>query len=157
MTYVDNSNTDKELNEAIRGNAVTNIIPKKIADFIQPVININPKDYKLQERVITRSSAGTIYTTPTDKDFYLTGIHLSATCVTVGANGNASVSGFPEGITSATTFNSLVLSPTAIIDSSTGVSNLMFQRPIKCARNTAIVLNVSSVHQTRAVIFGYEE
>ena len=82
MAYIDNTETNRELNEAIRGNANTNIAPQSISGQVMPVIDINPKNYRRANICKEGSTTGTsytIYTTPTDRDFYLTTIQFTYT------------------------------------------------------------------------------
>lgn len=81
MVYIDNTQTKKEIEDAIRGNSVSNLAPTKVSDTVQLVLPINPKDYRrvniVKTGLATNATSATIYTTPTDKDFFLTSLALS--------------------------------------------------------------------------------
>jgi len=49
----------------------------EVADFIQPVREIEPRINIARSASAINSTAGTIYATPSDKDFYLTSASLS--------------------------------------------------------------------------------
>jgi hypothetical protein len=137
MAYIDNTQTKVEMNDAMRGNSVSNIAPTRISDVIQPVININPKDYRRINIVKSRTNAGTVYTTPTDKDFYLAAIFIGGSSITAGANA-ATISAIIEGDTSSTALASLKLSNTVVIDATSGNIPMTFPLPIKLAKGSAI-------------------
>ena len=155
MAYIDNTDTKKEMNDAMRGNAVSNIAPTKINDSVQPVININPKDYRRINILKTAATETTIYTTPTDKDFYLHGTYISAASGAAGNNA-ARISVIIDGDTAATIINVVNMRLTAAIDGQNGVSNQDFVKPIKLARNSAITSSKSgTLTAAQYTIIGY--
>ena len=55
-------------------------VPSQISDQYVPTLDVNPVPTKVVDVVKVNSTTGTsttIYTTPTDEDFYLTGLELS--------------------------------------------------------------------------------
>ncbi len=84
MAYIDNTQTKREIDDAIRGNSVSNLAPSSLAGQVVPVINVNPKDYQVANVVIR--GTGTVYTVATTGRFYLTGFNISGTSTTVGDN-----------------------------------------------------------------------
>lgn len=140
MAYIDNSDTQEELNDAIRGNTISNICPKTISGQVIPVININPKDYRVVNIVkdvnTTASGAVTLYTTPADKDFFLTSVTFSvvkdAACSHAGASRlrlAATINGETVGIAGVALLNLTAENKTVGYGYST---------PIKIDRGTAL-------------------
>ena len=154
MAYIDNTDTKKEMNDAMRGNAVSNIAPTKIIDSVQPVININPKDYRRCNIIKSTSSAGTVYTTPADKDFYLTGVFFSGSNKTASQDSVVSVAFVPKGATSLTVL-SLTYSTTAILDTNHANDNVVFPFPILLERSSSLILTSTNNATQRLSIFGY--
>ena len=157
MAYIDNTDTKKEMNDAMRGNAVSNIAPTKINDSVQPVININPKDYR-RCNIIKRASAlnstsATIYTTPTDKDFYLVGATLS---LIKDATSTSTYSALDVTINGAR--GEIIYIPTITLTAETQSLSISLPFPILVDRNTTIrVLNGTNVANitSSGTIVGY--
>ena len=80
MVNNNNSDTTKELIEGGKLQVVQGV-PQTIANYIQPVMEVNPKLLRritvIRDLTRTTSGAGTIYTTPADREFYLVGYTLS--------------------------------------------------------------------------------
>jgi len=142
MVQIQNSSTVRELIKAA-GLTAGDGIPTRLAESVVPVIDINPSHARVCDIVILTapSSSGnaTIYTTPSDKDFYLVsaslGVIKDATCN--DATGNAS--------SIVITVNSVQQSLLQIagITATAQMENFssFFPVPIKIDRNTAIVLS----------------
>ncbi len=156
MAYIDNTQTKKEIEDAIRGNSVSNLAPSKVIDSIQPVINVNPKDYRRVNIIKSTAVAGTVYTTPSNKDFYLTNTHLSASTNQASQTGTVSISVLPKGETSTIIINAIRLLTTVILDSDHSEIFESFERPILLERNSTITLAITNTTAARAIIFGYE-
>ena len=150
MVYIDNTQTKKEMEDAVRGNSVTNIAPTKVNDFIQPVININPKDYRRVNIVRSRATAGAIYTTPVDKDFFLTSSFLSVAKVAADTGTDASVTCTIDGA-------SQTLTTVSGVTLTLNFANLAreFNPPIKIDRNTAITSVAGNITRCGSGICGY--
>jgi len=143
---MDNQNREvtRELQKELGLSELTGY-PRKIADAILPVVNINPK--KFISVVKTLDADGPIYTAPADKDFYFIGYSV------VAASAAASVSRIDLTINGETiTGGAGYLSITA----GQGASNLSFTNPIKIDRATALQLT-SNADDILATIYGYEE
>ena len=154
MAYIDNTDTKKEMNDAMRGNAVSNVAPTKIIDSVQPVININPKDYR-RVNIVKSSTSTSIYTTPLDKDFFLVGWFLNATNKTASQDTSVTITAFPKGETSSVVLSACNFSTSAIKDVAESNIGLMLPNPILIERNTAIAVARTNAATTRATIFGY--
>lgn len=88
MAKINNSDLIKEVIDVARLHPSTDRIPNELAEKIVPVIDINQKHVRICDVVrhvsSTTSGSTNIYTTPSNKDFYLVGASLSisknATC-----------------------------------------------------------------------------
>jgi len=83
MAQIYNTDLFKEVKDVAKLQQNTDVIPTRLGDTIVPVVNVNPKDYYTldiyRDGSHTAYDSGTIlYTTPTDKDFYLTNVVLTA-------------------------------------------------------------------------------
>jgi len=139
MAYIDNSETAKELNDAIRGNANTNLPPKILANQIIPVIDINPKHGRraniVAGTVKTTSGSQTVYTTPANKDFYLTTVSyaLIKDVACDMATGFSTITCTVDGASS-----NLIVQPIITLTAQNQVITISFPNPIKVDRNTLI-------------------
>lgn len=157
MAYIDNSDTKKEMNDAMRGNSVSNIAPTKIADIVQPVININPKDYRrcniVRSNNAANNTSATIYTTPLDKDFYLVSSSLFVIKDITATSTSSDIRVVVEGVTnSIIAISGITLTPQA------NGQTISFSSPIKIDRGTNItVINSTNVANIKAsgTIIGY--
>ena len=118
-------------------------VPQNVLNSIQPVIIANdPEKSTIARR---RNSSGTIYTTPSDVDFYLTGLILN------GAN-EAAVGLTVDSITVTLTNNEnyiIELNVPSDANNSGGNSlNLNFGKGLKLKRNSSIscVINSTAGH-----------
>ena len=157
MAYIDNTDTKKEINDAIRGNAVSNLAPTKVIDSVQPVININPKDYRrcniVRRNNAANATSATIYTTPADKDFYLVGVSLA---VIKDATSTSTYSSLDVTIGGAR--YEILYIPEITLTAQTAQETISFSQPILVDRNTTIrVLNGTNVANITATgsIIGY--
>lgn len=157
MAYIDNSETKKELNDAIRGNAVSNIAPTQLANQVIPVINVNPKDYRIcninKTTVATNSTSAVIYTTPADKDFFITACSLT---VIKDATSTSTLSRIKLTIDGAEA--SILPITTLTLTAQDSAFSISFPNPIKIDRDSIISItnstNVANI-STRASIHGY--
>jgi len=78
MAQIHNSDLSKEIVQGARLQQNRDIIPNQLAEKVVPVMEVNPTLLKYCNIVSHASSVVTgnmiIYTTPTDKDFYLCGL-----------------------------------------------------------------------------------
>lgn len=139
MAQIHNSELLKGMQDSAKLQTIRDRIPDQLADKIVPVMEVNPKLLRVCNIVrgankATTASA-TLYTTPTDKDFYLTGIALSytknVTCDT--ATGALNVTVYIDGALQ-TLFSLAKLTLTA--EEKTG--SITFPIPVKLDRNTPI-------------------
>lgn len=154
MAYIDNTQTKKEIEDAIRGNSVSNLAPSKVSDNVQLVCNVNPKDYRRVNIVARQGGSGTVYTTPTDKEFYLTDTHLAGTVSAASTSATQTITITPLG-QAAVICNSLYLRTLITNDATSGVSNFSFSKPILLARGSAITYAQANCNAQDCVIFGY--
>lgn len=142
MAYIDNTETARELVEAIRGNANTNLPPRQVNNSIQPVIDINPKQFRRSNicvgTIATANSDTTLLTTDSTKEFFLTSASLSgckdATC-DIPTGQWAMITAFPEGQTSSRAI--LGLSGITLTAQNQSITQT-FATPLKLARGTVI-------------------
>ena len=77
MAIIQNSQTIKEIRKAA-GLSISDGFPQRIADAVIPTIEVNPENFRIAN-VVENNNTGTtgsftIYTTPSNKSFYLTGL-----------------------------------------------------------------------------------
>jgi hypothetical protein len=155
MAYIDQTQTKKEIEDAIRGNSVSNIAPTKVNDDVQLVLNVNPKDYR-RVNVVKSATSGTIYTTPSTKEFYLTGAYLSAQSTTVGSNWfRLAVTPFSEN--TSTIIAQVPVEVTVAISGASEEVYLDFSScPIRLANSSNIATSTGgTLSVSRCCIFGY--
>lgn len=120
--------------------------PRKVADAIIPVLPVNKKYITIGKH---KNSDGTVYTTPANKDFYLTNIMVSVSA-TGGGTAYCSVVGTINGEAQTIAYINCINT----VEHGTSASyNLI--NPIKLDRNTNIVLDISDAGA--AHILGYTE
>jgi hypothetical protein len=143
MAYIDNTDTKKEMNDAMRGNSVSNLAPTRIADTVQPVININPKDYRrlniVKRQTAINATSGTIYTTPADKDFYVTSASLTMIKDVTSTSVSSTISCTIDGISTQ-----LLFIPELSLTVQTLSVSESFPNAIKLDRNTTITVTNST-------------
>ena len=112
-----------------------NATPKEASNNIALVYNVNPK-YTDVLRSTSKSTTGSgaIYTTPSDKDFYITYLQLSYRCDNTCDTTEISISGSMSGITR--TIARFIRTGAGTADKDTLVINFPF--PLKMDKNVAI-------------------
>jgi len=158
MVTIYNSDTLKELREAISIQQGVDALPLQISNFIQPVVEINPKLMRrnnvCKQGSLIATGSTTIYTTPADKDFFLTGIHLQTMNDAAADNATINILATLEGDASSIIFQFRKISLTAF----NATQFIPLCCPIKLKRNTTIVLNsvfTVGVSVSSASITGY--
>jgi len=144
MVYIDNSETQREMNDAIRGNSVTNVAPVKVNDFIQPVININPKDYRRNFiKTLTKGTSGSndILAANPNKDVYVTSCWISCTKNAASDATAAWISLTNDGDSASTQICRINFQTLTALSNECLFVN--FVNPVKIKRNTAIELGTS--------------
>lgn len=142
MTKIYNSDTIKEVRDAAKIQISTDATPQETSDKVVYTMEVNPKLLRTNNvfKASNNSSSGssTIYTTPTDRDFFLTEVYFSfikdATCdVATAANlGIQATNGFLGASITLVQFPCLTL--TAQSDS----GQVVFKNPVKIDRGTSI-------------------
>lgn len=138
-----NKNIVNNVIDELKLNPLTDAIPRQVIPTIQPVFEVKKKFADiLRGGTIASTSSQTLYTTPSDRDFYLTGaclsIDKSATCDI--ASGRYTMVCTING-----TANQAILSVaiTTLTAQSQSVS-LSFPTSIKVDRGTVIALSAAS-------------
>ena len=144
MEYkIQNSETIQELREGARL-SISEGFPERLAGSVVPVMEVNPKNFRVCNIVkdITQgastASASTVYTTPTNKDFYLMGFNftISKTALCDSASGSHAVSVVIGGATvNLGRITSITLEAQNIILSHD------YTKPIKLDRGSTITFN----------------
>lgn len=158
MAYIYNSELSKELIEGARIATAKDNIPTQIADKVVPVMEVNPKLLRraniIRSANAINSTGATVYTTPTDRDFFLTSVHLSVIKDVTATSQNTELDFVTDdGIQQyAFVINGITLTPqNEVIDQ-------QLNPPIKLKRGTNISLvngtNVATI-RTHATITGY--
>lgn len=157
-TTINNPDLKRELITGAGIQTAYDSVPSQIAEKVVPVMEVNPKLLRtiniVRRASAVNSTAGTIYTTPSDKDFFLCGVSLSVIKDVTATSIRSDINGFPEG-DSVRELISIATLTLTVQDSS---SSLFFNIPIKMARGTNISLaNSTNVGNITAVgnIYGY--
>lgn len=124
------------------GLSISEGFPTRLANAIVPVIDVNPKAYKVANiiRSVANSTSGatTVYTTPTDRDFYLTNAYVSymanATSDDVGVTLQSTAQGELAGI--------IGIRKLALTAHSNN-SEVVYPTPLKLDRGVAIVFSTT--------------
>ena len=159
MATIYNSLLTKELIEGARVQVSRDSVPTQIADKVVPVMEVNPS--MLRKNTILRGSSRTttgtltIYTTPTDRDFYLTSLSLSiikdVTCdlATGSSAPSCTIDGASQNLPGFSTITTTAQNQTLTIN---------FDKPIKLDKNSSIVWGgtfTAGVYIRYGVITGY--
>lgn len=144
MVNNNNSATTKELIEAGRLQVLQGV-PQTISNYIQPVMEVNPKLLRNAQIVRysnrTTTGAGSAYTTPATQDFYLCGItyHLIKDVACDAATGRSSVNITVDG----SAREICVISVITLTAQDVIISHDFQTSPIKIDRNISINTNLS--------------
>lgn len=119
----------------------TENIPSQLADKVVPVMEVNPMLLRrcniVKGNVRTSTGVVTIYTTPTNKDFYLTsvcfGVSKDAVCNVATGLLNISIS-----VEGTTAYTHLCNTPVITLTASSSIVSQSFPVPIKLDRNTTV-------------------
>lgn len=157
MAQIHNTQTLNEVREGGKLQQSREIIPSQLAEKVVPVMEVNPKlmrrinIMKFLER--TATSAGTIYTTPTDKDFLLVAIQMSE-------RHDAAYDGTRMRINFTLDDGSAGRIDLKLANGTIGSTNQVIDLPIpmKLARGSTIQVDLSftaGTQTTHTAIFGY--
>lgn len=124
-----------------------------IADFIQPIVPITRIINIIRNATGTNATSTVLYTTPSDKDFYLTNASLSLIKDATATSNISTITVVVEGVTQRIIS---IIGLTLTAQAETNYKN--FNIPIKLDRNTAITIthstNVGNV-SANGIIMGY--
>jgi len=149
MAKIYNSELTNEIVRAARIQQNVDEIPSELSNQVVPVMEVNPRLTRTVSIVRSlMASTGTIYTTPTNQDFYLTGSIITGAAVgtqaqlTAVINGATQIINFAEIIEGTGTY-------VGVVAVTQGNQNCNF--PIKIDRGTAIALP----NPASCIIYGY--
>jgi hypothetical protein len=140
MAQVYNSDLLKELRDASKLQQLSESIPNQLDTKIVPVIEVNPKLLRvvniIRGTAKTTTGSATIYTTPTDRDFYLTAITFAVT-----KNAACDVASGRYGLQMYIDGAAQVIGMVSVqtLTASDIATSMTFDTPIKIDRNTSIV------------------
>ena len=81
MATIYNSDLFKEMASAGALQQAVDKIPNQLAEKVVPVMEVNPKLFRriniIKQDDLQNATSSTTYTTPTDKDFFLTNLNFS--------------------------------------------------------------------------------
>lgn len=157
MAQINNSETIRELRKAAALQLGKDNVPTELTNSIVPVIEINPRLTRvtniLRSNNFANNTTATIYTTPSDQDFYLTGASLSfikdATATSTDITLRSTINGAVRLILEC-------VSLTLTADSQT--TFMSFPIPIKIDRNVTITITSNTAVgniTVGGVIMGY--
>jgi len=157
MATVNSSSAILELREAAKLQPGAESVPNQLGKEIIPVININPKHCRVVDLVrsnfANNATSATIYTTPTDADFFLVASILSlvkdvtatsiASAINVTIDGASRSVNYIRGIT---------------LQAQDQHVSISYPFPIKVDRNTNITVTNSAANaniSATGIILGY--
>jgi len=159
MAIIHNSNLTKELTNGAKIQTSFDKVPNEIAEKVVPVMEVNPKLLFNCNKIkqVTSSVTGTtlIYTTPSDKDFYLLGGMFSMNTDAANDSNGANITMVPEG-GPTTRFLGFYKVVSIAFDE---IITISLNNPIKLGRNTTINIVDSFTagnSYKQAIIYGYE-
>lgn len=125
----------------------------EVLPYITPTVEVQPRINILRRVSLTNATAATIYTTPADKDFYLTHVTISMSKDATATVTDSNVFCIVDGV------NRQILEMTSTTLTATTQSMVVsLEHPIKVDRNTAITLTANTAvanHKHAACISGY--
>jgi len=119
----------------------------EVADLIQPTIEIKPN------LNIVRNSDGTIYTTPSDKDFYLTAAEIATAHAATDTGTDANILATIQGSANQRLVVIKELNNPGVPSTQTAI--MYFNPPLKIDRGTAIIISATNFTGARGCINGY--
>lgn len=124
-----------------------------VSDIIQPTVEIKRICNICRAGGGTNTTPNTIYTTPADKDFYLTAAQISFSKDAGNTTNQVALNVTIEGVSR----QFLILACTSSVQQNDSIAQ-NFPNPVKIDRNTSITLtstNVTAVIRLDATIQGY--
>jgi len=120
----------------------TDRVPAEISSTVGLVVDVNPNHNRIVNIVRSgtaiNATSGTIYTTPTDKDFYILGANLS---VIKDVTSTATQSYIQITVDGDATPRSIMLSAGLTLTVQTSQNNFTLPVPIKLTRGTTVTVN----------------
>jgi len=118
--------------------AGSDIAPTELGDRIIPTLNVDedPEKYIVANVGRATTGASTVFTTPTDRDFYLSNLYVSYTCDVAADSTNYAITITPRDTAAV----NIVEMRKQTLTVTTDVVNLSFTTPILLERGTAITL-----------------
>lgn len=158
MVQIYNTDLINEIKEGVKLQQLSDIVPTRLADTVLPVMEVNPKLLRriniVIRKALSTSTTGTIYTTPADKDFYLSFIHMASSITTTSVITECSISiTLESGLTSQ-----IMEYPRDAGSANELIGNLTFTIPIKLKKGSIILLTntfSAGTLSTVAIIGGY--
>jgi len=157
MATIYNTELLKELRDGIKGQQLTGSFPNKLASAVVPVMEVNPKLLRrttiIREKLVTNTAEATIYTTPTNQDFYLTGISMAYIKDATSQSTYQRVLVVTNGATS-----NIAYLPQITLTAGQANHFISFDKPVKIDRNTNIsggVGNATANISSAIIIYGY--
>lgn len=112
-----------------------------------PVIEVNPNILRSITKIYRATNAGTMVTTPMDRNTYFMGSHMSCTSITAGINA-VTLAITPKG-EAAVIINDVYLENSVAITATQGVSNIVLHNGILLERGSVITLAVAGTTSSR--------
>jgi len=154
---IQNSSTIRELRTAA-GLSISEGFPQGLANQIVPVIELNPKLFRLtnvlRDAASVSTGSTTIFTTSSDKDFFLTNVSLTTEANATADSVFTKMEVIQDGVTRVI---ALIRKLSLTAHSSSLV--LQFNNPLKVDRGTAITITQSftvGASTTGGLIAGFE-
>lgn len=144
--------------DELKLNPLTDAIPRQVIPTIQPTFELKRKVCEvLREGACLNATSATVYTTPSDKDFYLVGGQLSLLKDSTATSVLTSLSVVPD---STGTAQGCILLAGQTLTAQTLSESVVFNPPLKLKRNSNLAIAnstaVANVH-ARGSIWGYTE
>jgi len=149
MATIYNSDLSKELRLGARIQTSVDSIPNKLGEVVMPVMEVNPKLLKIANIVrsatAVNSTSSNMYTTPTDRDFYLTFANISVLKDVTSTSTETSIKVTIDGVL----HRLISIAGISLTPQTLGTSQ-SFNIPIKIDRGTAIMVtngtNVANIN-----------
>jgi len=158
MAKIYNSDCTKGLAQNAGIQTSAEKVPNELAEKIVPTFETNPEQLRrtniLRSNSAINATSGTIYTTPTDKDFYLCGVAVSVIKDVTSTSLYTCITGTPEGqaVTDFLLIRGITLTPQE------NCCSLEITPPLKMKKGTTIVVtnstNVANISSS-GTIYGY--
>jgi hypothetical protein len=154
MAQIYNSDLTKELVAGAKLQQSREKVPQELAEKVVPVMEVNPRLLRKVNLIKGSAAAAggnvTMYTTPTDKDFYLTYANLSMSKIVTDSNDYLALVIAIPGFASAAVLN---LCGTTLKVENMAVSQC-FEPPILLTRGSTLVLTKNAANSSTCCCIG---